>query len=285
MGVLVQGQTATALGKYDVARSLLDEALTLARQAGDPFRAAMALNFLGDLARCQRQDAQAQAPYEEAAALLRQLGAERDLAGTLQNLGHTCLHLGNVERAQALFDESMALQQAQGNTPGMVECLIGFAAIAVARGLPAAGARLLAAVAATGWEGRAWEWPATRMDYEQALARVRAQLTEAELQAEQAAGRARSLEQAVEDALHLPLPLPGASQGGMGTAQALTAREREVVILIAQGQSNAEIADELVLSKRTVEKHIANILSELGLTSRAQVVRWAIAQGLLEAAS
>lgn len=90
---------------------------------------------------------------------------------------------------------------------------------------------------------------------------------------------------AVEAALHLRLPALGAAQGGMGAAQALTAREREVVILIAQGQSNAEIADALVLSKRTVEKHIANILSELGLTSRAQVVRWAIAHGLLDAAS
>jgi DNA-binding NarL/FixJ family response regulator len=123
------------------------------------------------------------------------------------------------------------------------------------------------------------------MEYEQALALVRAQLREAEFQAEQAAGRARSLEQAVEDALHLRLPLPSASHGGMGTAQALTVREREVVILIAQGKSNAEIADALVLSKRTVEKHIANILSELGLTSRSQVVRWAIAHGLLDVAS
>jgi hypothetical protein len=41
--------------------------------------------------------------------------------------------------------------------------LVGFAALAVARDLPAAGARLLAAVTATGWERRAWEWPATRM--------------------------------------------------------------------------------------------------------------------------
>jgi len=56
----------------------------------------------------------------------------------------------------------------------------------------------------------------------------------------------------------------------------LTEREREVVTLIAQGRTNGEIASQLVLSKRTVEKHIANILSKLGLTSRAQIVRWAM---------
>ena len=42
----------------------------------------------------------------------------------------------------------------------------------------------------------------------------------------------------------------------------LTAREREVAALIARGKSNGEIASELILSKRTVQKHIANILSK-----------------------
>jgi non-specific serine/threonine protein kinase len=63
----------------------------------------------------------------------------------------------------------------------------------------------------------------------------------------------------------------------------LTGREREVAALIAQGKTNREIAQELVLSKRTVEKHAANILSKLGLTSRAQIVRWAIEIGLVRA--
>jgi DNA-binding NarL/FixJ family response regulator len=60
----------------------------------------------------------------------------------------------------------------------------------------------------------------------------------------------------------------------------LTRREREVASLIAQGRSNGEIAAELVVSKRTVEKHIANILTKLGFTMRAQIVRWAMERGL-----
>jgi non-specific serine/threonine protein kinase len=60
-------------------------------------------------------------------------------------------------------------------------------------------------------------------------------------------------------------------------------REREVAGLIAQGESNGEIADNLVVSKRTVEKHIANILSKLGFTNRAQIVRWAIETRLVKA--
>ncbi len=144
--------TAMSLGKYAEARALLDEGLPLLRALGDPYRIAMALNFSGDLARCEQQYERAHAPYEESIALLRELGAVRDLASVLHNLGHTSLHLGDVERAHALFSESMAAHLAQRNTPGVAECLIGFAAMAVVCGLPAAGARLLAAALAIGGE-------------------------------------------------------------------------------------------------------------------------------------
>ncbi|MBL8160831.1 MAG: response regulator transcription factor [Anaerolineae bacterium] len=56
----------------------------------------------------------------------------------------------------------------------------------------------------------------------------------------------------------------------------LTRREREVARLIAQGRSNREIADELVVSERTVEGHVSNILSKLGFRSRAQVSAWVV---------
>ena len=60
----------------------------------------------------------------------------------------------------------------------------------------------------------------------------------------------------------------------------LTEREREVVRLVAQGKSNREIADALVVTKRTIETHISNILYKLNLASRAQLVVWAVEKGL-----
>ena len=62
----------------------------------------------------------------------------------------------------------------------------------------------------------------------------------------------------------------------------LTAREREVVALIARGRSNSEIASALVISERTVEAHSAHVRDKLGLTSRAQVAAWAVEHGLLQ---
>jgi ATP/maltotriose-dependent transcriptional regulator MalT len=60
----------------------------------------------------------------------------------------------------------------------------------------------------------------------------------------------------------------------------LTERERQVAALIAEGKSNREIAEVLVVSPRTVEVHIANIMSKRGYTSRAQIAAWAVEKGL-----
>jgi two-component system, NarL family, response regulator NreC len=58
-------------------------------------------------------------------------------------------------------------------------------------------------------------------------------------------------------------------------------RERDIVRLVALGTTNREIAEQLVLSVRTVETHRARIRMRLGLATRARLVRWALDQGLL----
>jgi DNA-binding NarL/FixJ family response regulator len=62
----------------------------------------------------------------------------------------------------------------------------------------------------------------------------------------------------------------------------LTAREQEVVKLVAEGYTNNEIAHELVISEKTVERHRANILEKLGMRDRVELTRYAIRRGLIE---
>jgi predicted ATPase/DNA-binding CsgD family transcriptional regulator len=62
----------------------------------------------------------------------------------------------------------------------------------------------------------------------------------------------------------------------------LTPREREITALIAQGHSNKGIADELIISPATAARHVANILSKLGFTSRAQIAAWAAGNGSIQ---
>jgi len=63
----------------------------------------------------------------------------------------------------------------------------------------------------------------------------------------------------------------------------LSDREREVLRMLALGHTNQEIAQELFISVRTVETHRAHVMQKLRLTSRAELVRYALQQGLLEA--
>jgi DNA-binding NarL/FixJ family response regulator len=67
------------------------------------------------------------------------------------------------------------------------------------------------------------------------------------------------------------------------SADPLTARESEVVKLIAEGYGNRDIATELVISEKTVERHRANILEKLGMHDRVELTRYAIRRGLVEA--
>jgi DNA-binding NarL/FixJ family response regulator len=76
--------------------------------------------------------------------------------------------------------------------------------------------------------------------------------------------------------------LDGARLGEAPPEDPLTARELEVVKLIAEGHTSEEIAAELVLSKKTVERHRANVLGKLGMRNRVDLTRYAIRRGLVE---
>jgi DNA-binding NarL/FixJ family response regulator len=76
--------------------------------------------------------------------------------------------------------------------------------------------------------------------------------------------------------------LDRARRGEAAPRDPLTPREQEVVKLIAEAHTNDEIAEVLVISKKTVERHRANILEKLGMRDRVELTRYAIRRGLVE---
>jgi DNA-binding NarL/FixJ family response regulator len=87
-----------------------------------------------------------------------------------------------------------------------------------------------------------------------------------------ASGRQLSLEQATAFALSSEV-----TSSGSGS---LTSREVEVAGLVGRGMTNRQIAEALVIAPSTAERHLANIMNKLGMTSRTQVGVWASEHGL-----
>ncbi len=87
--------------------------------------------------------------------------------------------------------------------------------------------------------------------------------------------------QAVELGLTDSEPAPAAAIASVRVGP-LTTREQEVAILVAHGLTNNEIAERLVITRRTAEAHITHVLSKLGLRSRTQIALWAAHRGLVE---
>jgi DNA-binding NarL/FixJ family response regulator len=124
--------------------------------------------------------------------------------------------------------------------------------------------------------------PSERAVQEPYLVAARSRLEES-WEAALAQGRAMELEEAVKYALSADDSSMIATRTPERTSatprpSALTRREREVAKLVARGLTNRRIAEELVLSERTVENHVRNILKKLNLSSRSEIAAWVEAQ-------
>ena len=122
--------------------------------------------------------------------------------------------------------------------------------------------------------------PVDEAAHQARVALVREALGEKSFAEALAEGRAMTLSAAIESALALQEKPPSAAMGrddrrAGRQKSVLTAREREVVVLIAEGLSNREIASRLVIAQRTAEGHVQSILNKLGFRSRAQIAAWA----------
>ena len=172
----------------------------------------------------------------------------------------------------------------------LAEIAAGFDAPALdAMSAYASGAVLLAdgdARAALDASRRAWEaWRELEAPYEAARARVLIGIACRELGDDdtaamelEAARRAMQELGAAPDVARLDEPT---EKAGPQAADGLTAREGEVLRLVAAGKTNRAIADELVISEKTVARHVSNIFTKLGLSSRSAATAYAYERGFV----
>ncbi len=155
------------------------------------------------------------------------------------------------------------------------ESLEGLACISAAEGDAERAARLFGAAEALREAVGDKHTPEEDDMREPYLAAARSRLDEATWEASWAEGRAMSMEQAIGYALSEEMPTPPIystpNRPLADESPSLTRREREVAALVARGLSSRQIASKLVLSERTVDNHVANILKKFSLHSREQI--------------
>jgi DNA-binding CsgD family transcriptional regulator/tetratricopeptide (TPR) repeat protein len=283
------GQIYQFQGEFERALPLLVESLTLFRKLKSKTGTPYTLANLGQVALHQGDYEKAISWCTESLSLLHELGYTESIHWPLDLLGIAACRQGQYEQAAAYYQEALTANERSSYRQGIAENLAGLGAVAVARGQLEAGIRLLGAADALIEKVGTDLGPADREQFRQCLALGRVRLDEDTFSRAWDAGRAMPLQQALEVAPGLatqtpPETPPAQSRPSRQAIQpefgGLTPRERQVAALVTQGKSNREIAAELVLSERTVENHVGNILSKLSFSSRAQVAAWGVEKGL-----
>jgi predicted ATPase/class 3 adenylate cyclase/DNA-binding CsgD family transcriptional regulator len=288
-------QVSSEQGDYASARSLAEQSLAIVQELGDSSGIAIVRLTLGEIARSQGDYTLARSHYEQSLAQWRALKDSYGIGITCSNLAYSRLNEGDADGAAALFQESLVLNRQAERRPGMILGLVGLAGVASVRRQLQRAARLLGAATALLDATRATLDTTDRRDYDRIVANVRDQLDEASFATAWAAGQAMPIAQAIVYALE-PLPeitpltvrppttlatTPERTTSAASYPAGLTAREAEILRLVAQGLTNSQVAERLVVSAHTVHAHLRAIYGKLNVTSRAAATRFAVEHQLV----
>jgi len=269
------GWSAMRTGDYGQAESRLEEALGLCRQVGDLRHISSALAGLGELALRRGQLERSSRLLQEGLDVTRKLGEKWGLAIVLGSLGWVALQQRDFIRMRALLGESLAVRLETGDRGGIAWCLEKLAQAASLRSQPQQAATVFGAAAAIRAPVASVIDPADQPEYERIVAGLRTSLGEEAFAAAWSEGEGMPLETVIDYALHEPgLTSAESARAEKEKFGGLTAREREVASLIAQGKSNREIAKAMTVGPKTVETYVTRILSKLGFESRVQIATW-----------
>jgi DNA-binding CsgD family transcriptional regulator len=196
---------------------------------------------------------------------------------------------GDDATARTHYEEGLALARKVGDKGYIAEYLEGLVDVVVAQGEPAWAARLWGAAEAVRQTIGAPIPPVYRPAYERSVMAVRAQLGEKAFAAAWAQGRTMTLEHVLAAQEPVPMPpamsanpsMPPPAPNAPTYPDGLTAREVEVLRLVAQGLTDPQVAEQLVISPHTVNSHLKAIYGKLGVSSRSAATRYAIEHHLM----
>ncbi|MGH2361987.1 MAG: ATP-binding protein [bacterium] len=260
-------QATDARGEFERSERLYGEMLEMARRAGDETLAARALCGIGNRLRGRGDNVRARVVLEEALSLAR---PRHDKWLTSLVTGSLGLALAPEDPAQALMllEESLALSDDIGHRWLTARRLEDLAGVLASSDRAEVSAKLLGASESL----RDAFGFARSVSLQTAVgAAARERLGPAAFEAAYNKGRAMTADEAVALALGRSAPARVERAHPPG---GLTGREIQIVLDIARGLTNRQIAERLGISQRTVDAHVQNIRNKLGMEKRAQIAAW-----------
>jgi DNA-binding CsgD family transcriptional regulator len=269
-------------GDYVAARAWLEEALALRKPSEDKWLLMSTSFGLGKIAHLQDENERATALFTQSLVLSREMGAQWYLALACQQLGFISLKQGDNEQATAYLIESLESYSVLERLENILS-LVGAIVVVSNRQQWEQAAQLCGSVETL---SATLDRPFTAMqkaEYTRAIVPIQGRRNEPRLATAWTQGQMLSLKQAIQYAVVVlkaadvvparrespPLASPVTYPAG------LTAREAEVLQMLAQRLTYAEIADKLVISRRTVNAHVTSIYSKVGVTTREAAIRFA----------
>jgi predicted ATPase/DNA-binding CsgD family transcriptional regulator len=272
-------------GNAQMARPLIEESLELSKGLGDQYNIASALGLLGWVLLLQEDVTAARMLQEESLVACRELGNQRGIAHTLSALGEIAYKMGDFVQARERYEESLALLIWLDDRLMVAIYLEGLARVAVAQKEAIWAVHLLSTAQVLRQGMGTPTTPLERVVSEQIFTTLHALLdehifaaawTEGQAMSPEQVVAARSLSTQVASPSLLEKPPIMSTLSPHALHDDLTPRERDVLYLVAQGLTDAQVAERLVISPRTVNYHLTSIYRKLQVSSRSAATRYAL---------
>jgi DNA-binding CsgD family transcriptional regulator/tetratricopeptide (TPR) repeat protein len=269
-------------GDYAGSRAACERCLTLGREREFTWATSRARVMLAYLANHDGDEAAAQRHAQDALAEQRDREEAAGIAIALRALSQFALEKGCLSRAWDYLAEALEIARVEGDCMALARTLETVACV-LASQRPSQAAQIAGAASTLRARTGTVPWPSEQVRLERWLDIGRQKIGERAFDSAWALGELFSESEAISAAncfIAEALAPPTTKSDVPHHGGPLTARQLEVVALVAQGMTNDQIAQELVISPATARAHVEHVLDRLGLHSRAQVAVWATEHGL-----